>query len=129
MVLALSYLRRLVFQPPRGSQSEWLDVSDHVSNRQTDRMLTDEILRLADRLGLHDGIEVHMTRGQIRLRPGARISDSFRTAISEFGDLHDDELQPPPMPRRSVPIKKAPGKSTAPPAPVQTLWDYHLTAD
>lgn len=134
-VLALSCLRRLVFHPPRTlTQSDWLDVNDHVSMRQTDRMLVDTILRLAERLGLPDGIETD-SRGQIRLRPGVRIPDRFRDAITEFGDMSEDELPPPPMPlqrsvmnaspSRSAPAKTAPQK---PPAPAMTLWD-HLTSD
>lgn len=118
-VLALSYLRRLTLMPAI-TRDGWIDVSDHVSNRDTDRMMLDTILRLASRLGFEEAIEIDRPRTRIRLISGGLIPDSFRTAITEFGDLHDDELGIVDGQLR-VPQRKDPKGP-----PMTTFWE-HLT--
>jgi hypothetical protein len=86
MVLALSYLRRLIVNPVRYDREDWLEVEDHISGSRTlDRYLVETIQALAAEIGFH-GIEVHPSGIRIRVQTGARISREVVEALTRFGE-------------------------------------------
>lgn len=137
-VLALHYLRRLILGE---DTNRWLNVEDHVSipGNERDRSVVLAIEYMAAQLGFN-GVEVHPNGLRIRLRAGThtRIPREIIEAISEFGDLPEETLQPPsnqrydrPEPDPLVSDFVSPVKSSVTkPKGTQpkTLWD-HLKDD
>jgi hypothetical protein len=119
-VLALHYLRRLILSE---DTNRWLNVEDHVSipGNERDRSVVLAIEYMAAQLGFN-GVEVHPNGLRIRLRAGTRIPREVIEAISEFGDLPEETMQPPSNQRYDRP---EPDPLATPP---KTLWD-HLKDD
>lgn len=91
-VLVLNLLRRLILtQEARTHRSGWLPASDHVDEREMDRHLIREALRVAADCGF-TGFEIHSSGAMIRIAPGSRITHALVEAISEFGVREEESL-------------------------------------
>lgn len=104
-VLALHYLRRLVFNFSNESEGAWLSVHDHVaSNQAANRHVAELVVNLA----LELRIQVERRGERIRLQPGEPLPVNAREELSTFHERPEEALVTRMQRRPSRPISFGP---------------------